>query len=475
MRHAITGLLLHHGLYPLQYLSRTRFLRRAKSMLKHDGLSAGQRHHTQAVALADILRHAFETVPRWRQLAEQVGILVHEVNPGTACEILRRLPITTKADYKRGFPKDVTSEVTREDLRYVQSSGTTDRVTVVQDFDKRDIHRACVVRSWKHLFGKQLGIQFVEIPPHACNVVCAMTDNGPQALLPFLWWALQNRRLGMNSLKSDLIGRIENRLLFRRTTLLPFEPRCWSELVPQLDAALDLIAAQKPTAVRGLPMFLMWLADRAAERECKFPFLSAVLPFGALTCDRVARRIEHGFGAPFVDYYGTSELAEVGCGRPGSSAVTVFDDVHLVEIVDDAGRPAPAGEIGRIVITDLHNRAMPLVRFALGDCGRFLDAAGSLLELHGREQERIPIKDGSTRSCRQLQDLVFSHPEVVCFRLEEDRGRFLLRIATRRDCDEDRIAAELGEFLMLSATPRIKQAPYLLPEASGKFLFYRRN
>jgi phenylacetate-CoA ligase len=55
--------------------------------------------------------------------------------------------------------------------------------------------------------------------------------------------------------------------------------------------------------------------------------------------------------------------------------------VIYAEILDDADRPCAPGEVGRVVVSTLHNYAMPLFRYDLGDlaevgppceCGRTL-------------------------------------------------------------------------------------------------------
>ena len=66
----------------------------------------------------------------------------------------------------------------------------------------------------------------------------------------------------------------------------------------------------------------------------------------------------------------------------------------ILEILDEAGRPCGPGETGRVVLTDLHNFATPLIRYEIGDyaeaagpcpCGRGLPVATRL-----RGQRRAP-------------------------------------------------------------------------------------
>src|SRR5206468_3919532 len=78
--------------------------------------------------------------------------------------------------------------------------------------------------------------------------------------------------------------------------------------------------------------------------------------------------IESAFGAPVLDHYGEDE--KVGfileC-RAGTYHRIV--EYGVLEVVDDAGDPLPPGSEGHLVWSGLVNRAMPLVRYRIGDEG----------------------------------------------------------------------------------------------------------
>ncbi|UCF19742.1 MAG: phenylacetate--CoA ligase family protein [Gemmatimonadota bacterium] len=72
--------------------------------------------------------------------------------------------------------------------------------------------------------------------------------------------------------------------------------------------------------------------------------------------------------------FGTRVQDEYGCGEVGAIAyeceegrLHVMSENVVVEILTPTGEPAQPGEPGEIVVTDLGNRAMPLVRYRLGD------------------------------------------------------------------------------------------------------------
>lgn len=89
-----------------------------------------------------------------------------------------------------------------------------------------------------------------------------------------------------------------------------------------------------------------------------------------------------------------------------SRKLHVLDDLRIVEIVDEEGNPSLPGKLGTIVVTDLTNYAMPLIRYDTGDlaeagsggrcaCGRSF----SVLErISGRSAESIRTSAGLVHS-----------------------------------------------------------------------------
>ncbi len=68
------------------------------------------------------------------------------------------------------------------------------------------------------------------------------------------------------------------------------------------------------------------------------------------------------FGCPCVNIYGASETMLMGIARPGDPGMTLFDDDLIFEAAVD-----------HILVTNLFNRTMPLIRYRLSDTLRFTD------------------------------------------------------------------------------------------------------
>jgi phenylacetate-CoA ligase len=107
------------------------------------------------------------------------------------------------------------------------------------------------------------------------------------------------------------------------------------------------------------------------------------------------------FRCKVVDNYSSQELGIIAVQCPDSELYHVMDESLIVEVIGDDGKPCAPGEIGRVVATDLHNYATPMIRYDIGDyaevggpcvCGRGLHTLKRIL---GRERNLIRMPDGS--------------------------------------------------------------------------------
>ncbi len=73
--------------------------------------------------------------------------------------------------------------------------------------------------------------------------------------------------------------------------------------------------------------------------------------------------------APIFDRYGSREVGDVACECDHHEGLHVCSPVNYVEVLRADGSPASPGEEGEIVVTNLVNFAMPLIRYRIGDSG----------------------------------------------------------------------------------------------------------
>lgn len=114
------------------------------------------------------------------------------------------------------------------------------------------------------------------------------------------------------------------------------------------------------------------------------------------------RRIESVFGCRVTDRYGSEETGLIACECETHAGLHLNADHVFVEFLREDGSQAEAGEDAQVVVTDLVNRAMPLIRYRIGDvgaasertcpCGRGLPLMERVL---GRQADFLKRPDGS--------------------------------------------------------------------------------
>ena len=142
--------------------------------------------------------------------------------------------------------------------------------------------------------------------------------------------------------------------------------------------------------------------------------------------DRRAR-IEEAFGVPVRDVYGSRESAGLAA-QCTAGGFHVMAHAKVIELVDEAGRPVPAGTPGRVLVTDLANGAFGLIRYANGDVAAWLDddatcacgcAYPRLAKIHGRSSDFITTPTGLRIHGEWFTHLFYERDDVRRFQLRQ--------------------------------------------------------
>lgn len=145
----------------------------------------------------------------------------------------------------------------------------------------------------------------------------------------------------------------------------------------------------QPEVVSGDPLSFLALM-RLPSQLCPKALVSTSMALAP----GFARELESRFDCPVLDLYSLNECRLVAAAAdPGSGAADgagrghrlVPPDVYL-EVLDDAGRPVPAGGRGEITLTCARNPFLPLLRYRTGDHARLARRQGAplLVNLEGR-------------------------------------------------------------------------------------------
>ncbi len=125
--------------------------------------------------------------------------------------------------------------------------------------------------------------------------------------------------------------------------------------------------------------------------------LKVCIPTSEILFESDRNLMNIAFGVPVINEYGAAEL-EIIAMEDNKSNFLINDSNLFVEIVDDDGRILKEGEEGRIILTSLYNKAMPFIRYEIGDIGSINNLNKSrkkvISKLQGRINDNIILPSG---------------------------------------------------------------------------------
>jgi phenylacetate-coenzyme A ligase PaaK-like adenylate-forming protein len=235
--------------------------------------------------------------------------------------------------------------------------------------------------------------------------------------------------------------------------------------LPELVSALN---AYQPDAV---PTYASTAAMLAEEQLAgRLRIAPAIVAAGAevLTGDMRQRIVAAWGSEPHQAYLATeAPLLASTCAR--QAGMHLWEDLTLVEVVDDRNQPVEPGAHGhKVLITNLVNHTQPLIRYELSDSVTL--AAGTnptgvpfrrLAAVDGRSDDAItlPATDGTTVTVHplRLRAPFGAFPDVIQYQIAYDGKaltvRLVLRGGSSADIPEQIHSALTRALLQAGATP----------------------
>jgi phenylacetate-CoA ligase len=193
--------------------------------------------------------------------------------------------------------------------------------------------------------------------------------------------------------------------------------------------------------------------------------------------------IEEVFGIKVTDRYGCEEVSLIGCECEKHEGLHLNIEHLFIEFLGDDGMPVPTGEPGRIVVTDLMNKAMPLIRYQVEDmgvptsrkcsCGRGL----SLMEsVAGRVADFLIRQDGTrVAGVSLIENTLTRFPGLDQMQLvQHDYTQFEIRLVPGAAYDDQIASAMIDYFKGVFGRETIidiQKVDNISPEKSGKYRF----
>ena len=235
---------------------------------------------------------------------------------------------------------------------------------------------------------------------------------------------------------------------------------------------------ERPDYLLTHPSNLRALAQHFAERSETLP-LRGVGAFGETLPAETRSLCESIFAASVADIYSAEEVGYIALQCEQRQGYHVMAENLIVELLDPSGAPCRPGETGRVVVTTLHNFAMPLIRYDIGDfaepgkpcpCGRTLP---TLKRIAGRSRNMLIHPDGAAHWPSFPGELWLTASPLTQIQL---RQRQVDLIAVRyvapqslSEGEQSDLARQLAASLRFNGELRFERVARLEPGSNGKF------
>jgi phenylacetate-CoA ligase len=398
--------------------------------------------------LRALLHHAYAQCPFYRSRFDHAGM-----TPDDLCRLedLRALPVLEKCDIQEQNEEMVARNWPCNDLIANQTGGSTGAPVPFYLSKDRKCSRAAATLRHNRWAGWRIGDR------------AAVIWGAPRDRPADSWRARLRGTLLREPLWLDTANITEASLAEFHTALIRYRPR--------------IIQAYARSAV----LFARYLQARGLTPHQPH---SIVTSAEVLETDE-RRLLEDVFGCPVFNRYGCREVSVVASECSTHSGLHIMAEGLYVEIETPHG-PAAPGEMGSILVTDLLNYAMPLIRYRIGDVGAWASGTCScgrglprLERVAGRVTDFLVGCDGRLVSGVYLATYVVAQrPSLGQVQiLQKKAGAVTYRIKPgcrfNHSSDLEYLRTMTRRYLGAEAAIDSEVVEELPAEPSGKFLFSR--
>lgn len=313
--------------------------------------------------LIKILLHCQKYVPYYANLIRQIGS--EEVIEQRPDLYLYKLPILTKDIIRTNFDQFKSIDLGQRKWYFNTSGGSTgEPLKLIQDQEYNERSTA-ISLLYSYLVGRELGEREVR-----------------------LWGSERDVFQGTMGWKANLFNFLSNTTYMNAFHMTPSRMR---EFIQSLNT-------KPPKLIIAYAQAIYELAKFAEYEQMPVVPQKAIITSAGTLYPWMREKIETVFQCKVFNRYGSREVGDIACERPGYEGLWVAPWGNYVEIVDNDNNPVPAGVEGNILITSLTNFAMPLIRYKIGDRGTLslnCQSGQILKQVSGRNVDVFKTKDGT--------------------------------------------------------------------------------
>ncbi|HEX4020250.1 MAG TPA: hypothetical protein VHX63_03820 [Acidobacteriaceae bacterium] len=247
-----------------------------------------------------------------------------------------------------------------------------------------------------------------------------------------------------------------------------------------LQEFLALLRKYRPRHLLAYAQSAVFFAQYCQENAISDVHFDSIITTAEVLQEDQRTLLEETFSAKVFNRYGCREVSVIASECEYHTGLHVNADALYVEIEEQPGLPLG---YGRVLVTDMLNRSMPLIRYEIGDvatwaedqscpCGRNLPL---LATIEGRTTDFIYLPDGSGVSGPALTLVISSMTDIRQAQfVQKQDGSVLLYVIPRSGFSSETILSlrkRLEPYLRNQVALDIRQVNEIQKEQSGKYRF----
>ena len=347
--------------------------------------SFDERKNIITAKLSFTLKNAYENIPFFYNLAED-----HKINNiflNFKIENLKEIPFMDKDTLRINRKFLLRPDFTNKIQNCYTNGSTGGRVAVAYDQESIDWSSA-VMLFCRNLYGHKLINKEVHL-------------------------ATDTRSRGN---KVERLGQFSKELVNNRSNIFikDFKKESTFDYLKEL-------RGHRTNLLHGMPSQINGLVSESMDKF-KIPFIETS---GEFLRKEQRVKIEEFFSARVIDRYGLAESGIVAYQMPKQENLSVIDFHTFVEVDDN----------GEIVITNLNNHIMPLIRYRTGDfCEKkgFLGGFEQIKMKSGREHTLINF-EGNKLNTATIEDLIFQIEGVKDLQFQITKNKKIAKILVENE------------------------------------------
>ncbi len=246
------------------------------------------------------------------------------------------------------------------------------------------------------------------------------------------------------------------------------------------EESLDIVLKYKPQVIYGNPSSIDLLALEMKQKEIKIDFVKIIYVGGTAVTEGSRELWLNRFGIQPTEVYGAIEFGIMAYTEPHKRGYTLCNNQTAFEFLDSNNQEVSIGETGRLILTSLISKAMPFIRYDIGDFAetfteenKHKENALRIKRIIGRSSDLAVLPDGRQIAYQHIHSIMNLHTGISQFKVTQKQPDFfeVLIVAESEEyfkSIKSAIEEKLQKLMGNQTTYKIILTDKILNEKGGK-------